>query len=68
MDKFEYKTLVIDTEGFFGGKVDTGELEDRINMFGDAGWEMIGTTTTNQSYGASKSIVIFFKRRKNSDI
>ncbi|MBR0144697.1 MAG: DUF4177 domain-containing protein [Clostridia bacterium] len=65
MEKFEYKVVTFDTTGFFGGNVETRQVETQLNLLGDDGWEMISSTSTNQSYGASKSIVCIFKRRKD---
>ena len=64
MEKFEYKVVTFDTTGFFGGNVETRQVETQLNLLGNDGWEMVSSTSTNQSYGASKSIVCIFKRRK----
>ena len=65
MEKFEYKVVTYDTGGFAGGKVDALRMEEQLNLIGNDGWEMVSCTSTNQSYGASKSIVCIFKRRKD---
>ena len=65
MEKFEYKVVTFDTTGFFGGNVETRQVETQLNLLGNDGWEMVSSTSTNQSYGASKSIVCIFKRRKD---
>ena len=65
MEKFEYKVVTYDTGGFAGGKVDALRMEEQLNLIGNDGWEMVSCTSTNQSYGASKSIVCIFKRKKN---
>lgn len=65
MEKFEYKVVVYDTKGFWGGKVEVLQIENQLNQLGNEGWEMVSSTSTNQSYGASKSIVCMFKRRKD---
>ena len=65
MEKFEYKVVTFDTTGFFGGNVETRQVETQLNLLGDDVWEMISSTSTNHSYGASKSIVCIFKRRKD---
>ena len=62
MNKYEYKVVVYDTKGVFGGKVDSKQLEAQLNMLGYEGWEMVSCTSSNQSYGSSKSIVFIFKR------
>ncbi len=64
MERYEYKVVTYDTKGFFGGKVDVGQLEYQLNLIGDEGWEMVSCTSTNESYGSSKSIVCIFKRRR----
>ena len=65
MEKFEYKVVTYDTKGFWGGTVETRQIEVQLNLLGDAGWEMVSCTSTSQSYGASKSIVCIFKRKKD---
>ena len=63
MEKFEYKVVVYDTKGFWGGKVEAGQLENRLNLIGNDGWELVSCTNSNQSYGSSVSIVCIFKRK-----
>ena len=65
MDKFEYKVVTFETKGFWGGNVEVSKVETRLDQLGNDGWEMVSSTSTNQSYGASKSIVCIFKRRKD---
>ncbi len=65
MEKFEYKVVTYDTKGFWGGSVEVSQIENQLNLLGNDGWEMVSCTSTNQSYGASKSIVCIFKRKKN---
>lgn len=62
MKQYEYKVFTYDTKGVFGGKIDQSELESRLNMFGNDGWELVSSTSSNQSYGSSKSLVFIFKR------
>lgn len=64
MEKFEYKVDVYDTKGFFGGRVEANQLVNQLNLIGNDGWEMVSCTSTNESYGSSKSIVCIFKRKK----
>jgi len=64
--KWEYKTIAIDTEGWFlGGKLDIQKLDAILNDSGADGWELIATTGTAQAYGASRLFVATFKRQKN---
>lgn len=64
MEKYEYKTFIYDTKGFWGGTVDQNEFQKELNAFGDDGWELVNSISTTQSYGSSKSIVCILKRRK----
>jgi hypothetical protein len=51
--------------GIFIFSVETNQLENQLNLLGYDGWEMVSCTSTNQSYGSSKSIVCVFKRNKD---
>ena len=64
MEKFEYKVITYNTKGFWGGSVDIQQIESRLNLLGNDGWEMISCTSTNQCYSSSKCIVCMFKRKK----
>ena len=64
MEKFEYKVVTYDPKGFFGGNVEENQIEDQLNMLGNDGWEMVSCTSSNQSYGSTKSLVCIFKRKK----
>ena len=65
MEKFEYKVAVYETKGLLGGTVKNDRLESQLNLLGGDGWELVGCTSTNQTYGSSKSIVCIFKRKKD---
>lgn len=59
---WEYEVLKVEPGGFFGGKVDTGELKARLNALGRQGWELASTIETNLSNGASREAVLILKR------
>ena len=65
MENFEYKVTVYDTKGFWGGNVESTQLEKQLNLLGYDGWELVSCTSTSQNYGSSKSIVCIFKRKKS---
>ena len=67
MEKFEYHTFIYDTAGFMGGKVDANDFQDRLNMLGSQGWELVSSVTTNQGQGFTRSIVSVFKRKVSED-
>lgn len=63
MEKFEYHTLIYNTEGFTGGKVDGNDFQNKLNALGSQGWELVSCVSTNQGNGFTRSIVSIFKKR-----
>lgn len=67
MTHWEYKTLEFNTKGFWvGGKVDIIKMNDEFNKLGMEGWELVSAVNTNQYQGASRKIIVMFKRKKFS--
>ena len=65
MQKWEYKTAKMNTEGWFVGEVlDTGSFDSMLNSLGSQGWELISAFDTKQTNGASREVVAVFKRPK----
>lgn len=62
---WEYKTLEFSTTGFSGGKLDINSFNSILNEHGRNGWELVSCFDTNQSYGASRSVIAVFKRSLN---
>lgn len=62
MQKWEYKTVKIETKGFLGGIVDTNVLDALLNQYGQQGWNLMSVFDTNSYQGASREIVVVFKR------
>ncbi|GKX31940.1 hypothetical protein SH1V18_44200 [Vallitalea longa] len=62
MKKWEYLVLKFDSHGITGGKVNTDEIENKLNRLGKDGWEVATTFTTNQSYGNTLFVVYTLKR------
>ena len=62
--KWEYKTIKLGASGFFGGKVNEGELDTEMNQLGEQGWELVNAFDTNQTHGATRYVVAVFKRAK----
>ncbi len=60
--KWEYKTIKIGTIGMWGARFNEEELDEIINKFGRAGWELISTSTINEGVGTTRYFVIIFKR------
>ena len=62
--QWEYKTIKLAAKGFFGGKLDEAKLDSFMNQLGTEGWELVAGFDTNQSYGATRDVVVMFKRPK----
>ncbi len=62
MKKWSYKVIEFDSKGFVGGKVNSRNIEDRLNELGNQGWALVSSFTTNQAYGQTNKIVFTFKR------
>jgi hypothetical protein len=63
MDHWEYKTLIVEAKGFFGGKFNQADLESRLNAEGREGWELVSFAASNQAYGTTGYGVALFKRK-----
>jgi len=59
---WEYKTVKLATTGLTGGKLDELKLDALMNQLGAEGWELVSAFDTNQSYGATRDVVVVFKR------
>lgn len=66
--KYEYKTLTLQAEGLFGGKVNNQDLEEQLNQLGEEGWELVNSLASTVSYGKIGYIISIFKRAIQSKI
>ena len=66
MERFEYKTITMKTEGFAGGLLNVEEWDRNLNLLGNEGWELVSAFDTNQSQGSSRLAVAVFKRQIQS--
>lgn len=64
MDKWEYLSMKVNTEGSYGGVLDTESFDSKLNKYGEQGWELVSCITTNAAYGKSREVIAVFKRRK----
>ena len=62
MKKYEYKVVKTQESGFWNPKLDIDTMENELNKLGSEGWELISVADTNYYEGATKEIVLFFKR------
>ncbi|MCC3374866.1 DUF4177 domain-containing protein [Cohnella sp. REN36] len=63
MERWQYQTLKYKTGGWMGGKVNEQEFQDELNRYGAEGWELVSCFDTSISQGASRDIIVVFKRR-----
>lgn len=63
MGKFEYKTLLTDAKGFWGGEVDSMAFQDQLNELGAQGWELVNTVATAQGQGMTRWLISTLKRK-----
>jgi len=67
MKRFEYHVFkTIADVGWFGlgGTVDTGSIDKPINELGADGWELVSTIDTNRGFGATRDVIMIFKRER----
>jgi hypothetical protein len=62
MKKFEYKMLEIPARGFWGRRIDSQEVVEKLNEFGRQGWEVVSSFDTNAWRGGSWDIIVILKR------
>ena len=62
MQRWEYKTVKLDTRGILGGILDTAQFDASLNELGAEGWELVAAFDTSQMHGASREAVAVFKR------
>lgn len=63
MEQWEYKSLKIETKGFWSRKLDVNEFDGQLNSLGKDGWELVSCFDTSQYQGESKEVIAVFKRR-----
>lgn len=66
MKTFEYQTITITpkTEGFWGKKLNTEEIDKLLNEKGKQGWELVSVQTYSGFQGETTSFLYTFKREK----
>ena len=54
---------MFDATGWFqAGKLDGQKFNDRLNRFGEEGWELVNVFDTNMFQGGTRDVVAVFKR------
>ncbi|MDO6427429.1 DUF4177 domain-containing protein [Thalassotalea sp. 1_MG-2023] len=62
--KWQYKTLRFDKKQFISGRLDLSLLDEKLNAYGDMGWELVSLDTNSSVFGTDIAAVAVFKRIK----
>jgi hypothetical protein len=63
---WQYKTIKLETKGFMGGVLDINVFDEKLNLLGEQGWELVTSFDTNMSQGGSRDVIATFKRPRES--
>lgn len=63
MERWEYKTIKVNTKGFMGGILELHDFENEINNLGSQGWELVSCFDTSASQGVTREVIAVFKRK-----
>lgn len=64
MERWEYKSLKVETKGFLGGILDTDDFDNKLNLLGEQGWELVSCFATNSGNGTTREVIAVLKRKK----
>jgi hypothetical protein len=65
MNRWEYEVVQVHVAGgnwSVGGQANPAEIKNALNQLGMQGWELASAFDTTQGGGASRQIVLLFKR------
>ncbi len=63
MEKWEYKTINIESKELGEGMPDISNFNMVINQLGNVGWELVSCFTTNQEQGHTRAVIAVLKRK-----
>jgi len=63
-EKWEYSTVHLKIGGIMGPKVNTDALNAELNLYGDAGWELVNAFDISKNSGMTSGIMAVFKRSR----
>jgi len=61
---WEYETIRFDKMKFISSSLDIGLLNEKLNFYGEKGWELVSLETTTTFLGGQNAVVAVFKRPK----
>lgn len=60
---WEYRAIALKATGWIsGGNIDHDRLSSMMNNLGREGWELTSSFVTSEVSGATKEVVVLFKR------
>ena len=62
--RWEYRTLRLDVEGWISPGVDPARVEAELDAHGRDGWELVSVVDLNRLEGRTSSLVAFLKRAR----
>lgn len=63
-DRWEYRVISMDVDGFFGPNIDVNQLGNYLNDVGEEGWELVNITTVQRGQGYTVELLGILKRKK----
>jgi uncharacterized protein DUF4177 len=63
-DRWEYRTLTIETRGDHEGTFDTDTFDSVLNAIGKDGWELVVALDSGKTASAAREVALVFKRRR----
>jgi hypothetical protein len=60
--KWEYNTVMFEASGWYGGVLDGKQFNDRLNLLGADGWELVSVFDTNKHPGMTRDVIAVLKR------
>lgn len=64
MDRWEYRSIKVETKGFMGGILDTYDFDSKLNDLGEQGWELVSCFATHAGNGTTREVIAVLKRKK----
>ena len=63
---WKYKTIKVAAKGFQGGILDIDIFDQKLNILGSKGWELVKVLTTLYSSGTTREVIAILKRPRDS--
>ncbi len=62
LPRWEYKSMLIDVDGWLGPNIDSAGLDEVLNHYGAEGWELVSAFEINRNHGATGALMVMLKR------